>query len=166
MEHIELLNMSDPAVAADVWRLQHMAYKIEAELIGYADIPPLRDTIESLRACKETFFGIRSDGDGELIAVIACEQDGTHATICRMMVHPQHHRQGYATKLMVAAERHYIHCETMSVSTGSANEPAVRLYLSRGFVPRREYEPIPGLTLREFIKESESRKSIKTGDNL
>jgi GNAT superfamily N-acetyltransferase len=155
MKPLELLDLSDPSVAAEVWRLQHAAYAVEARLIGFAGIPPLRDTIESLQACKEKFFGIRaSGGESEIVAAIACETEGAHVTICRMMVHPEHHRQGYATRLLMEVEQHYAQCDIMTVSTGSANEPAVRLYLSRGFAPHKEYEPVPGLKMTEFIKRA------------
>jgi hypothetical protein len=37
--------------------IEQLAYRIEADLIGFNDIPTLNDTIYSLQECNETFYG-------------------------------------------------------------------------------------------------------------
>ena len=41
--------------------LQIASYRVEAELIGFDDIPPLKDGIQSIREAEETFYGFFVD---------------------------------------------------------------------------------------------------------
>ncbi|MDQ7864585.1 hypothetical protein RCO48_36285 [Peribacillus frigoritolerans] len=43
-------------MASSYFKLQKEAYKVEAEIIGFADIPPLLETYEQFIHCHETFF--------------------------------------------------------------------------------------------------------------
>lgn len=43
--------------AEDILNLQIPSYQVEAEIIGSYDIPPLKDTVDTLQSCGETFFG-------------------------------------------------------------------------------------------------------------
>lgn len=43
--------------------LQRIAYSVEADLIGFYDIPPLMDTIQSLQSCNEVFYGYYREGE-------------------------------------------------------------------------------------------------------
>lgn len=54
---IKPLDIRLQEAAEEVWALQHPAYRVEAELIGVADLPPLRDTIQTLQSCGESFLG-------------------------------------------------------------------------------------------------------------
>ena len=38
-------------------RLQRASYRVEADLIGFEDLPPLRETPEELTAVQESFLG-------------------------------------------------------------------------------------------------------------
>ena len=144
------LDIQDEIIAGQIWRLQHAAYAVEAELIGFLAIPPLMDTIETIRTCGETFFGILSDD--EIVAAIACEFEGTQVRISRMMVHPDYFRRGLARRLIQHVEKQYPNTDTFTVSTGSKNEPAIRLYESMGYTACREWMPVVGLMITEFSK--------------
>ena len=67
MISLRALDIADATVAADVLDVQRRAYRIEADLIGTDAIPPLRESVEDLRGCGETFLGAF---DGERIAGI------------------------------------------------------------------------------------------------
>lgn len=54
---IKKLNLKDIEIAKNVLELQMASYKIEAEIIGFHEIPPLKDTLESLMVCDEVFYG-------------------------------------------------------------------------------------------------------------
>jgi len=45
------LDLSDPDTLRRVWELQRAAYAVEAELIGFAGIPPLRESLRQLHDC-------------------------------------------------------------------------------------------------------------------
>jgi len=130
--------------AAAVWNVQQPAYRIEAELIGFADLPPLRETVEQLQACGETFYGF-FEGD-ELRGAISCEREEEHVRICRMVVHPEHFRKGIAGRLLRHLLSNHPAPKTV-VTTGAANTPAINLYLAHGFNRTRNERVGPGLEL-------------------
>lgn len=150
---IEMLDHREPVTAEQIWRLQHAAYRAEAETIGFAALPPLMETIADIRRLAETFYGIR-DEDGELVAALSLESedDGTTVTICRVMVHPNRFRQGLARRLLVHAEREHPAAERIRVTAATANVPAVRLYASLGYAPVNAFSPAPGLSMTEYVK--------------
>lgn len=157
---IEQLDIDHIENAEQIWQLQHAAYAVEAGIIGFWNLPPLMDTIASIRSCGQTFYGIRADHDdpdSDIIAAIACEEEDGIVTICRMMVHPAYFRKGLATKLIRHVEELYPDAEGFLVSTGTLNEPAIRLYESVGFTYKREWMPILGLSVTELYKTSRGR---------
>ncbi|HAG42334.1 MAG TPA: GNAT family N-acetyltransferase, partial [Clostridium sp.] len=54
---IKQLDLKDKKVLEKVLDVQISSYKIEAEIIGFDEIPPLKDTINTLKQCNETFYG-------------------------------------------------------------------------------------------------------------
>jgi ribosomal protein S18 acetylase RimI-like enzyme len=137
------LDLSDDAVLHELWTVQRLAYAVEAEIIGFDGIPPLHETLEELRASGETFLGLY-DEEG-LVGAVSYELDGSTVDICRLVVHPRAHRRGIATKLLDALPD-----GPQIVSTGTRNEPALRLYRKRGFVEIGTREIAPGVTITEL----------------
>lgn len=70
--------------------LQIASYRVEADLIGFEDIPPLKDGIQSIREAEETFYGyyVQEENERKLVGAISYSREGCVVTICRMMVHP------------------------------------------------------------------------------
>lgn len=146
---IELV-LTDEDVIHQIWRLQQVAYRLEAEIIGFNDIPPLLDTIETLSQCGETFYGeVDEDGVLEGAIAISSETPGT-MMITRMMVHPSHFRKGIASRLIQYVLDSHIDVPLFIVSTGTRNAPAFTLYLKYGFIPFDTYEVAPGVELTTF----------------
>jgi GNAT superfamily N-acetyltransferase len=131
--------------------LQLTSYRVEAELIGFQDIPPLKDGIESIREAKETFIGyyVEADNIVQLAGAISYERDGSVVTICRMMVHPNHFRKGIASKMLeyVILNQQKEGASRIMVSTGTLNTPALALYRSFGFMERSVRTVAPGVQL-------------------
>ncbi|AWP25776.1 GNAT family N-acetyltransferase [Paenibacillus glucanolyticus] len=146
---INELSLEDRDTVQQIWGLQHMAYPLEAELIGFTDIPPLLDTFDTIRTSGETFFGYIND-EGELIGAIAVEAEEAQVTISRMMVHPGHFRKGIAGTLIRHVLETYHKAPMFTVSTGTRNTPAVTLYEKFGFVKDHVFEVAPGVELTEF----------------
>lgn len=150
---IRSLSLSDSETIGQLWRLQHVAYRLEAEIIGFQEIPPLMDTIETLQNCGETFYGC-IDTDGELLGAVAvAEEEQNILTITRMMVHPDHFRKGIAAALMTHVFEQHPDFPRYLVSTGTLNEPAVKLYTKFGFKPVEVMEIAPGVELTTFHKD-------------
>ncbi|MNJ50136.1 putative acetyltransferase [compost metagenome] len=140
------LSLQDPDTVEQVWSLQHAAYRLEAYAIGLTHLPPLPDTFETLMNSSETFFGYVSS-EGEILGTIAVEMkiDGV-IDITRLMVHPQHLRQGIGRALL----RHVIEVHPdvkFTVTAGTLNAPAVSLYEQQGFVATGTQIAIPNVEL-------------------
>ncbi|MBY6052803.1 GNAT family N-acetyltransferase [Cytobacillus firmus] len=146
---IKEINIKDRKAAEQVLSVQLPAYKIEAEIIGYPDLPPLKDTANTLQITGETFFGYFTGK--KLCGVISFKQEKGVLDIHRLIVHPEYFRMGIAQELLNYIERRPM-IEKMVVTTGSKNTPAVAFYLKSGF---REVEKIKindSLTITAFEK--------------
>ncbi|MEV6241596.1 GNAT family N-acetyltransferase [Lentzea sp. NPDC051838] len=140
-----ILDLADDAVLHELWTVQRLAYAVEAEIIGFDGIPPLHETQQELRQCGETFLGLY-DEEG-LVGAVSYQLDGSTVDICRLVVHPRAHRRGIASKLLDALPE-----GPQIVSTGTKNEPALRLYRKRGFVETGQTLIAPGVTITHLGK--------------
>lgn len=128
IQQINLLNLVE---AKNLLKMQKLAYLVEASIIDFYEVPPLKDTLNTLQRCSETFFGYYLEQ--ELVGAIAVQQEGETIDICRLIVHPSHFRKGIAQNLLsFILKSHKI--TTVTVSTGSLNKPALKLYEKVGFV--------------------------------
>lgn len=135
--------------AEKVLSVQIPSYKVEAEIIGSYDIPPLKDTVETLQNCGEIFFGYFLDD--QLCGVVSVKEDKDEIDIHRLIVHPTHFRKGIAQELL-----NFISSKSnvgiLKVATGSNNTPAVRFYEKNGFEKVKEVRVNPKITLSYFEK--------------
>ena len=149
---IKKLMINDPTAAKEIWNLQQASYQIEADLIGFQELPPLKESIEDVMALNEEFFGYYMDG--LLAGAISIEkEDSDSMTICRMMVHPDFHRKGIASSLLDEVFTNTT-IEQWKVTTGAANMPAKNLYIKHGFREVKEFEVVPGLMISAFERKS------------
>lgn len=142
------ISLNDIIECAEVLDLQRKSYKVEADLIGTDQIPPLKETFAELQDCGETFIGCYIEG--RLAGAISFKKAERVIDIHRMMVHPDFFRKGIAGMLLSQLER--IECSKMIVSTGAANTPAVRLYEKFGFERQRDSVVGDGLVIANFEK--------------
>jgi len=144
------LDLSDASTAVELLELQRRAYRVEADLIGSDEIPPLRETLAELQSCGETFLGARADG--VLIAAISWRCDGETIDLHRLVVHPAHFRTGLGSALVREALATEPRARHAVVQTGAANDPAIALYRREGFVATGVLEPLPGVHVTRFTK--------------
>ncbi len=145
-----LLDLSDQEIAARLLELQRSAYRVEADLVGSDDIPPLHETFEELVGSEEVFLGALVDG--LVVGAVSWKiVDGT-LDIHRLFVDPPHFRRGIGVELVRAALGAEPGATLAVVQTGAANEPARRLYLGEGFEQVDEIEAVPGLRVARFRK--------------
>lgn len=141
---IERLDLADPATAREVLAVQHAAYRVEAELIGFDGIPPLHESLDELVRSPLEFVGVRRGG--RVVAAMGYSVDGRTCEIDRLVVDPEWHRRGLGRRLV----EHVLHHQVVGVSTGTANTPARRLYESLGFRPIGVTGIGPGVTATSF----------------
>lgn len=146
------IDIREREAAEEVWALQHRAYRIEAALIGVADLPPLQDTIQSLQDCGETFLGYRDD-DGDLVGAVSFERDKAgHYTICRLMVHPDRLRRGIGSVLLEHLLSEHPHSFPWTVTAEIRNLPALALYERFGFIRLENFKPTLGIEMVRLIR--------------
>ncbi|EWG11269.1 GNAT family N-acetyltransferase [Cytobacillus firmus] len=146
---IKEININDRKAAEQVLGVQLPAYKIEADIIGFPDLPPLKDTANTLQLTGETFLGYFT---GEILCgVISIKQEKGVLDIHRLIVHPEYFRMGIAQKLLNFIERMPM-IEKLIVTTGSKNTPAVNFYLKNGFKELDKKEINEALTITAFEK--------------
>jgi GNAT superfamily N-acetyltransferase len=152
---IAALDIKQRETAEELWALQHSAYRTEAALIGVADLPPLRDTVQTLQACRETFWGYRSseqdqDQDQDLIGAISFEREQEEAEryiLCRLMVHPDYTRQGIGSALIKHMLNNLPANAACGVTAEIRNLPAIALYEHHGFIRKESFHPVPHITM-------------------
>ncbi|MEK4046777.1 GNAT family N-acetyltransferase [Paenibacillus sp. FSL H8-0048] len=150
MDTIVKLNLQDEFTLDELWSLQHKAYRLEAEIIGFRDIPPLLETRDMLSRVTEDFYGCFDETEELLGAVAVMEESPGKLTVTRMMVSPDHFRQGVAGRMLEFIFARYAEMEQFIVSTGKLNLPAVTLYTKHGFIPAGSEEVAPGVELLEL----------------
>ncbi|ETI67096.1 GNAT family N-acetyltransferase [Neobacillus vireti] len=147
---IKKLYLHNLNLVKELFELQRASYLVEAKLINFFEIPPLKESMEELMQSGETFFGY-FDGD-ELAGAISYTIAGSELTICRMVVHPNHFRKGIAQSLLTEVEKNNQNLSELKVSTGKENSPAKNLYLKNGYKLVRDLEVVPGLFISNFVK--------------
>jgi len=148
---IKKIDITNPELSKEVLDIQIPSYKREAEIIDFYDIPPLKDTVQSLQQCGETFFGYYLNR--ELCGVISIKVDDRVIDIHRLMVHPRHFRKGIAKMLLSFIEVEMENFEAIIVSTATKNEPAVAFYLKNGFLKTEVTRKTEHLSLTSFKKK-------------
>ncbi|MFT4414331.1 GNAT family N-acetyltransferase [Fredinandcohnia humi] len=146
---IKDIDITDQKTAEAVLHVQIPSYKVEAEIIGFYDIPPLKDTVTTLRHCEESFFGYYIQN--ELCGVISFKTENDFIDIHRLVVHPNHFRKGIAQKLLDYIESIEGYAG-IKVATGSKNKPAVKFYQKNGFQMVKQIMVNEHLTLSLFEK--------------
>ncbi|MER7245876.1 GNAT family N-acetyltransferase [Kribbella sp. NPDC000426] len=146
------LDLTDHALAERLLQIQHAAYAVEAELIGFDGIPPLHEDLAGLLQSTEHWLG-RYEGS-LLVGAVAYEfpTDDT-VEIARLIVDPAHARRGHGKALLDHLDQLAPRPVSL-VSTGSDNTPAVNLYKSRGYAEVARLEVAPGIFVTQFSRGS------------
>lgn len=129
--------------------VQHAAYAVEAELIGYPQLPPLHETLEGLRATPEELW-LCEEG-GELCGAVGLEHHPDELVIARLFVAPAFFRRGVGSALVGQALAR-ADGRRVRVGTGVRNLPALALYERFGFRRLDADQPTPSVGYVELIR--------------
>ena len=139
----------------EILRLQYLAYQSEAALFGNRDIPPLKQTLDEVITEYETGVILKmADGDHGIIgSVRAAERDGT-VYIGKLMVHPDHRRNGYGTRLLTEIEGYFPH-KRYELFTSTRSADNIRLYQGLGY---RVFDSKPVNAELQFVYMEKGKK--------
>jgi len=144
---IKKLNHHDIEEAKAMRFIFQESYKIEAELLGAIDFPPLQRPLESYIASKNTFYGYFKNN--ELVAVIEIIDATNYTHIRSLVVSPKFFRQGIAKQLMEFTLNTF-NSNLFVVETGVDNVPASKLYLNLGFEEVKQWDTEYGIRKVKF----------------
>lgn len=147
---INKLNHTKREVAKAILEVQLPSYKVEAELIGFWELPPLKETVADIQQSNEEFYGFYEE---KLCGVISVQMEQEVLEICRLVVHPEYFRQGIAKQLLTHIQNHLREFSEISVATGTDNLPAVRFYEANGFFKVKQTKTKEGLSIVLLNKE-------------
>lgn len=139
---IEQLNNLNEEVANQIFTVFQNSYKIEAQLIGTLDFPPLLRSAKDIENSKTLFYGFSENEC--LAAVIEIVIENKHLDINSLTVDPRYFRQGIANKLIAYVLNRFDFSEAI-VETAVVNTPAITLYKRHGFVEFKRWTPSHGI---------------------
>jgi len=119
--------------AQEILSLQKLAYRSEAEIYDDFNIPPLVQTLGSIKNDFENQVFLKMVINGKIIgSVRAFAKEGT-CYIGRLIVHPDFQNQGIGAKLMNEIERIFKTCERFELFTGERSHRNLQLYQKLGY---------------------------------
>jgi ribosomal protein S18 acetylase RimI-like enzyme len=139
---ITKLDNSNEDVARQIFKIFQHSYKVEAELIGTLDFPPLSRTAKEIADAPTSFYGFNENN--ALAAIIEIVMEDKHLEIHSLTVDPQYFRKGIADKLIAYILQTLDFSEAI-VETAVVNTPAINLYKKHGFVEFNRWTPSHGI---------------------
>ena len=147
---IKKLNLENIEVIKEILDLQLASYRVEADIIGFDGIPPLKDTVCTLKESKEEFYGYFIE---EVLAgIISYKIKNSILDIHRVAVHPSFFRRSIAEQLISFVEENNKNIAKIIVGTGRENKPAVSLYLKKGYHKTEDMEVEKDFYITSFEK--------------
>jgi ribosomal protein S18 acetylase RimI-like enzyme len=139
---IKKLDNSNDEVAHQVFTIFQSSYKIEAQLIGALDFPPLFRSAKDIENSKTLFYGFSENEC--LAAIIEIVIEDKQIKIHSLTVDPNYFRKGIANKLIRYVLEKFDFSEAI-VETALVNIPAINLYKKHGFVEFKRWTPSHGI---------------------
>ncbi|GAB4247972.1 MAG: hypothetical protein Tsb0034_27330 [Ekhidna sp.] len=146
---IQKLNHRKASIAKEIHRVFQASYKVEAELLGAKDFPPLKRTVKDFMESTASFYGILKDK--EIAGIVQVSTKGNVTDINSLVVHPDYFRQGLGKQLVAHVLSTY-DSDTFTVETGVDNKPAIQLYERLGFSEKDQWDTSIGIRKIGFIK--------------
>jgi len=127
------------ADAAEILRLQRLAYQSEARIYNDDHVPPLTQSAAEIEAEFADHVFLKAMTDDRIVvgSVRACERGGT-GFIGRLIVHPDHQGRGIGAAPMREIESRFPHVQRFELFTGHKSERNIRFYQRLGYRTFRE----------------------------
>jgi ribosomal protein S18 acetylase RimI-like enzyme len=141
---IELACLQD---AEEILELQKIAYLSEAEIYDDYSIPPLKQTIEQIKADFETRLFLKASTKARIVGSVKGHMEEETCFIERLVVHPEFRKQGIGTQLIKEIEARFERARRYELFTGHKSEDNLRLYKRLGYKPCKEKKISDSVTL-------------------
>jgi len=130
MKNITQASLQD---AVSILELQKLAYQSEAQLYGDFCIPPLIQTLDELKSDFSGKVFLKVQIEDRVIGSVRGYQAGDTCYVERLIVHPNHQRQGIGTALMNQLELCFEQVQRFELFTGNKSERNIQLYRRLGY---------------------------------
>jgi ribosomal protein S18 acetylase RimI-like enzyme len=133
--------------APEILALQKLAYQSEAQLYEDWDLPPLLQSLESLREEFATSVVFKALVADQVVGSVRAQMVDDVCHLGRLIVSPQLQGNGIGTRLIRHVETAFPQAQRLELFTGSRSEGNIRLFERLGFSRCRELVLSPTVTL-------------------
>lgn len=138
--------------APEIWRIQKSAFEGQAKIYNNYKLPPLVQTLESLKNEFESKVFLKAEFSGKIIGSVRFTVDGNEIEIERLIVDPSFQNQGVGTVLMKRVEQIADKEVTFKLFTGIKSSRNIHLYEKLGYNIYTQSETPQGVGLLHMQK--------------
>ena len=149
MEILYLLNKEEK-VSRSLYDLWQRSYRVEANIVGVTNFPPLNRTELTFQNTITKFIGILDEN--RLVTALEFLIKGNVLDIYSLVVDPDFFRKGYGQKIM-SFVLNKMDWEKAIVETAEKNLPAISLYKKLGFEIVETYSGEMGISKVKLEKQ-------------
>jgi ribosomal protein S18 acetylase RimI-like enzyme len=136
-----------PEDAAAILALQKIAYEREARRYDDWTIPPMVETLDSVREQIAQHVVLKAIVDGRLAGSVRGVVTGRVCEVCRLSVDPALQRRGIGSALIAAVEARFPDIDAFELFTGGRSIENLRLYDRHGYRHARTKVLSPAVSL-------------------
>ena len=118
--------------AAEILKIQKLAYQIEAKRYNNYDISPLKQTLAELQNQFRDQIILKAVSGGEVIGTVRAYEKNETCYVERLAVHPDRQNQGIGCALMREIEKSY-RSKRFELFVGSKSDNNIHLYQKLGY---------------------------------
>jgi GNAT superfamily N-acetyltransferase len=137
--------------ASQILEIQKAAFRYEAEIYGRDDLPPVRQTLESMIYDFGKYDFFKASYKEEIIGSVRAQVNGNTCYIGRLIVLPKYHKRGIGSKLMDSLEQKYAGYR-FELFTGKKSIDNIRFYSKRGYSIYDEFSEADNIVLVKMEK--------------
>lgn len=150
---IEKAEMND---MEEILALQKLAYQSEAELYDDYSIPPLKQSLESIKEDFSKMIILKAVEEGKIVGSVRAFEENEVCRIGRLIVHPAQQNRGFGKLLIHHIEDCFSACKKYSLFTGNKSLKNLSFYGRLGYRSVKEEQVNENLTLVYLDKEDET----------
>jgi GNAT superfamily N-acetyltransferase len=151
-----------PGDAEAILALQRLAYQSEARRYDNWSIPPLVETLDSVREHIERHVVLKAIVDDRLVGSVRGVLTDGICEVGRLIVHPEAQRRGIGAALLDAIEARVSGAAAFELFTGDRSQGNLRLYARHGYVVTHTTPVSAGVSL-VFLRKPAGAPAVRRG---